>query len=65
MIRRPSRRLAIWLARVDAGHPRALSQLDLLQSALGGAMGSICGLAIGLIIIRPLLALVGFEGAWR
>lgn len=60
-----NRQLALWLERVDAGNPRALSQLDALHSAIGGVLGSVGGLAIGVILIRPILYLCGLEGEWQ
>lgn len=59
------RRVTAWLDRVECHRPREMMQCHLLQSAAGGVGGAIGGLAIGLILIRPLLALLGFEGVWQ
>lgn len=61
-----NRRALLWLARIDAGHPRATAQLATLQSAAAGLAGCAGGLAIALIVMRPLLALIpGWEGVWQ
>ncbi|PNU05828.1 hypothetical protein [Novosphingobium guangzhouense] len=60
-----SRRVTAWIDRIDCKRPHEMIQCHLLQSAAGGIGGAIGGLALGLMLIRPLLHFCGLEGAWR
>lgn len=47
-------------------YTRARRELDALHAALGGVCGAVAGLALALIVVRPLLSLLpGWAGVWR
>ena len=61
-----NRRLVFWLARIGAGDPRALAQLDRLNAAAGGMAGAAVGAALAMIAAPAATTLLTLAGmGWR